>query len=107
MKKSVQNILSAFLIVAFVFAITPKEFIHAFSDHQDTVDYHTGAISVGTNHIHCQILQLQIQQFRPSDKIALSAVVFLNEAIVVSASNSIKFITEQKVFLRGPPGYSC
>lgn len=92
------------LLLAFVFAITPKEFIHAFSGHEDTVDHHTdGSITIGSYHTHCQVLQLQVNPFKETDKTILPVIEASGTQENFPAPAVHDFITAAYTALRGPP----
>lgn len=55
----------ALLLLAVVsFAIVPKEFLHAFHDHKDTVHTnHHGNVALEPVHIHCPIFNAESSAF--------------------------------------------
>ena len=80
MNHRLRQITSGFLLAAFLFAIAPKEFLHHLAGHEDTRDCATdGVTAVSAEHIHCQILQLQVNPFTEGDVIILSSQPFFQE----------------------------
>jgi hypothetical protein len=62
-----QKILALILLGVFTLNTLPREFIHEFAGHHDTVDawhHHEGA-SVSEKHRHCDFLQIAIEPYEP------------------------------------------
>lgn len=106
MKRISHIVLSVLLGVLLVFSTTPKEYIHLFAGHEDTVHHpHDDDVThVDPEHHHCQFLELSVPPFVNND-----VTVFIPYKAVVYPHYSVLFeeaIVEQTVsvrYLRGPP----
>jgi hypothetical protein len=89
MNSFTRQITSWFLLMAFLFAITPKEFIHEFAGHEDTKDCYNSWLSYcwSLSH-HCQILQLQINPFNETEKIPIPV-----QPVFIRTENAIVPVT--------------
>lgn len=69
MKRTSHIVLSVLLGVLLVFSTTPKEYIHLFADHHDTVHHaHDDDVThVDPEHHHCQFLELSLPPFISND----------------------------------------
>lgn len=104
MKNSVRIWLSWLMLSAFLFAITPKEFIHELSGHEDTKECNSGSTtSVSQGHIHCQILQLQVNPFDEPVAQPLPVKSFLVEIKNDALPESHSCVPSLSICLRGPP----
>lgn len=92
-----------FLLSLFISAITPDVFIHAFTHHEDSVDFHSAATSFSHQHIHCERLLDELPSSQLSEAIHLPAipVFFFKKENSIPFSFSLQ-LTES-VALRGPP----
>ena len=104
MNHRLRQITSGFLLAAFLFAIVPKEFLHHLAGHEDTRDCATdGVTAVSSEHIHCQILQLQVNPFTEGDVIILPVQPFFQEVKTMLLPASHSFVAATTILLRGPP----
>jgi hypothetical protein len=57
-KRIAHIVLSLWLAIILIFGTTPKEFIHLFANHEDTVHVHehTDGFSIEQQHHHCDFL---------------------------------------------------
>ncbi|WP_147323457.1 hypothetical protein [Chitinophaga silvatica] len=65
-KRRWHKILSIILLGVFTLNTLPREFIHEFAGHHDTVDawHHEGA-ALSELHQHCDFLQIAIEPYEP------------------------------------------
>jgi hypothetical protein len=104
MNHHLRQITSGFLLVAFLFAIAPKEFLHHLAGHEDTRDCTTdGVTAISSEHIHCQILQLQVNPFTESDAVIMTVQPFFPEVNTMLLPASHDFVAAPTILLRGPP----
>jgi hypothetical protein len=88
-----------------LFGVTPKEALHAFAAHKDTIHRHdVSGLSIEKVHHHCQFLGFILDAF--SDDIAIPYLT-LSTNEFVRASNAAEVTTVQRQIvatsLRGPP----
>ena len=103
MKVKIKRIISLFLLSLFISAITPDVFIHAFTHHEDTVDFHSTTSSFSHQHIHCDRLLDELPATQLADVVHLPVVqvsVFKIENVI---RVSFSLILSETVTLRGPP----
>ncbi|MBK9731498.1 MAG: hypothetical protein IPO83_09440 [Chitinophagaceae bacterium] len=104
MKPVVRNIIADFLLLAFLFAITPKEFVHAVAGHHDTEECIPGGdLTIGKSHVHCQVLQLQVNPFQENPEAALPQRLVSATIKVFPSPKASSFIPTVIITLRGPP----
>ncbi|MEP7127769.1 MAG: hypothetical protein ABI729_02825 [Chitinophagales bacterium] len=104
MKPVVRKIIAHFLLLAFLFAITPKEFVHAIAGHQDTEECIPGGdLIIGNSHLHCQVLQLQVNPFYGNLEPALPLRLVFTTIKVYPSPKASSFIPTVIITLRGPP----
>ncbi|MEI7801920.1 MAG: hypothetical protein WCI97_04700 [Bacteroidota bacterium] len=103
MKVKIKRIISLFLLSLFISAITPDVFIHAFTHHEDTVDFHATTSSFSHQHIHCDRLldELPAKQLADVVHLPFVPVSFLKLENIFPLSFSLLF--SETVTLRGPP----
>ena len=75
MKRLFRKITAWFLLVSFLFAIAPREFIHSFANHEDTCDHSYDGRQLSTQHIHCESLQLSLPAFKDAEQFSLPSSV--------------------------------
>ncbi|RYD55211.1 MAG: hypothetical protein EOP56_16830 [Sphingobacteriales bacterium] len=105
LKRIVYIVLSVWLGILLLFGSTPKEFIHLFADHTDTVHtYHGDGLCIEPEHHHCDFLSFTLAAFIDNPLPLLlerSETVYpREEASVVAHLTSRTVFTS---FLRGPP----
>ena len=88
-----------------LFGATPKEAIHAFAAHKDTIHHHDAqGVSIEKQHHHCQFLGFILDAF--SSDISLPFLT-LPTSEFVRTSNALEVNTVQRQIiatsLRGPP----
>lgn len=88
-----------------LFGATPKEAIHAFAHHRDTIHRHdVQGASIEKEHHHCQFLGFTLDAF--ANDISLPFVSLANSRFIV-ISNTLEVATVQRQIiatsLRGPP----
>ncbi|WP_298731739.1 hypothetical protein [uncultured Chitinophaga sp.] len=72
MKKHwIHKVLAIILLGVFALHTTPREFLHLFAPHQDTVDPHSCTSSDGlafsVKHQHCEFLQIAIEPYEQAN----------------------------------------
>jgi hypothetical protein len=102
-KKRIYIALSYVLLLAFINAVAPKEFLHSFHHHTETQDVYTPFSKVDSKHTHCAFLQWQLAGFD-----AVATVHFEPFSTLVSPLFSHTYTSESytelvSLFLRGPP----
>lgn len=104
MKSTFRKIIADFLLVAFLFAVTPKEFIHALAGHDDTsACKHDGSMVIEESHVHCQVLQLQVNPFYQSYEPAVAPALICTSVIEYPTPEVSYYIPAVTIALRGPP----
>ncbi|HEY9258620.1 hypothetical protein [Chitinophaga sp.] len=66
-KSYLHKILAIILLGVFAINTIPREFIHEFSGHHDTVDavhQHDG-VTISEHHRHCDFLQIGVEPYEP------------------------------------------
>lgn len=103
MKVKIKRYISLLLLSLFISAITPDVFIHAFTHHEDTVDFHSASSSFSHQHIHCDRLLDELPATQLADVVHLPVVPvsFLKTENVIPISFSL--LAAETVTLRGPP----
>lgn len=102
-----RSYIAMLLLLIISTVIMPKEFIHAFLDHEDTphniCESHTSDVHVEEKHHHCEFLKFQVPPFF----VSVSAPQLISEATTVQF---ITVVTENQPqhsynlsLLRGPP----
>ena len=104
MSRSLNKLISYFLLSLFISAITPDVFVHAFVHHEDSIDFYSTTSSFSHQHIHCDHLLDEMPASQLADAVHLPSVsfYFFQQKIL-----SPKFYVEssEDYFLpkRGPP----
>lgn len=82
MKQRLQQISVFFLLGVFSIYLTPREYLHHFTGHEDTVDepacsavYAYGPV-VSSAHQHCDWLHCAMELFLPEHSVRLASVPF-------------------------------
>jgi hypothetical protein len=105
-KKAAHIALSVWMSILLLFGTTPKEFIHLFADHTDTVEqYHTGKqLAIEKQHHHCQFLGFSFAPFVKDHQSAFLRFSTFSYFIKHEAL-SVHFVQRAIVSLslRGPP----
>jgi hypothetical protein len=79
-------ILAGWLAVTFLFGMTPKEFVHLFADHHDTVHCHTGeGLAFESEHHHCDFLCFTLPPFEDDHRL----VIQLSEKAIPQPVHSV------------------
>jgi hypothetical protein len=60
--------ISLYLLLSFLLAVTPTEFLHGLLGHEDTTCRYHADLAIESRHVHCTILQVQIQQYVSPEK---------------------------------------
>lgn len=95
-----------FLLLCSCFFIVPKELVHEFSCHNDSVDkghFNTTGTSVETIHHHCDILQLFISPFTKADATNELCGIRLTEKILTFVLIIFSYDVFHSFEIRGPP----
>ncbi len=100
----IQKMTSGFLLVVFLFAIAPHNFIHdVVAHHQDTVDHFHLDTEVSSHHTHCKFLQVVIAPFTSVDNHFKAEVPFTYMDYAESMPSFYTEDTFTAFYLRGPP----
>ncbi|UCJ07502.1 hypothetical protein KTO58_28235 [Chitinophaga pendula] len=67
-KRELHKILAIILLGVFMLHTTPREFLHLFAGHQDTIDqidasHAPDGLTISTAHQHCGFLQIGIEPY--------------------------------------------
>jgi hypothetical protein len=107
--KKFRATISFLLLAALSVFITPKELLHEFSKHDDTVDavcHNACATHVETEHQHCDVLQLS----SPPLYLSVNSFSFSPDKLACISSfestSSYHFSCSPFLFFRGPPAIS-
>ena len=100
--------LASFLLVVLSFYIVPKEFVHAFSGHEDTTHHHSFAVSghapfIGNRHVHCDLLNFETSFFFSQYLSPVSAAEGFCFSYIPLFPNAAELGSLPLVTLRGPP----
>ena len=105
MKKLAHIVFSVWLSVLLLFGSTPKEFIHNFADHTDTVDTRIAKGLVADKvHHHCSFISFNLMPFEDGFQpalIPLTTTIYYSHTVSLPTTflpRSIKATTQ-----RGPP----
>ena len=99
----VRRFISSFLLVTFLFAAAPQEWIHQLAHHEDTVDVFHGDLQFSDAHRHCCTLQLSLPLFVGATEAVLPAAVF-EQVIIDFRRDSCGLFSSLLTSLdRGPP----
>jgi hypothetical protein len=105
-RKLVHIVFSAWLSLLLLLGSTPKEFIHGFANHKDTIDSRSPSkgLTFGNKHHHCAFLSFNLLPF--ADGFQQPALFFLKQnfqtfhtvvlAVFIPGSSTA-------LSLRGPP----
>lgn len=100
----IKKIYSFVLLVIFLFASTPDEFIHALAGHRDTIDQQGNEILIGPHHTHCEALQLTLPSFNSSaHKLSLGEEKIFHPILFPLSDTYIDHFSFQLPSLRAPP----
>jgi hypothetical protein len=104
-KKFAHIVFSVWLSILLLFGATPKEFIHNFANHKDTVDINIAkGLVLDKVHHHCSFISFNLMPFEDGFQpafIPLTTTVFSVHQYALPISfipRSINAVT-----LRGPP----
>jgi hypothetical protein len=99
---------SLLLAVLLLFGNAPKEFVHLFANHQDTVHTHhnDGDLSFEPEHHHCEFLSYALPLFLASDgvpQIHFSPKICYLSTQRTNYQSPLQRADGQLILLRGPP----
>lgn len=104
--RSVHTFFAIWLSVLLIFGGTAKEYVHLFTDHEDTVhaSHCGGELSFENEHHHCTFLSFALPDFVNdfSRPVFVLTVRSFQEHIILTTPK----VTKQEIFqtlLRGPP----
>ncbi len=99
-----RKIIACFLLLAFLFAVTPKEFIHAMAGHEDTAACkHDGSVAIEASHVHCLVLQLQVNPFHQNHQAVITPGLICTYVILYPSPEVSSYKPAVMIALRGPP----
>ena len=66
-KSCLHKILAIILLGVLAINTTPREFIHEFAGHHDTVDilHQRDGVTISEQHRHCDFLQIGVEPYEP------------------------------------------
>jgi hypothetical protein len=102
------KILSIILLGVFTLNTFPREFIHEFAGHHDTVDslqHHHGAV-LSVQHQHCDFLQIAIEPYEPISVfyfVLAEPIEWIYPVLKVSGSRTISVDHSSP---RAPPAFA-
>ncbi|MHB1921259.1 MAG: hypothetical protein ACYCOO_03380 [Chitinophagaceae bacterium] len=103
MKKALKKTGAILVLLAFFFSITPREFLHEFANHKDTVDHFHPEAWVSPVHIHCAFLHMDMAPFIKGSEFHFQSILTVFQDISTSILDSYHFISLFSSSLRGPP----
>jgi hypothetical protein len=102
----IQKLIAAFLLAAVSLFVSPKELIHEFFHHEESMDItHADDCSghLSAEHQHCDVLQLTTPPlFHHVINYSFSTPVLLFN-LQVHIASSFHFVSSPFLFFRGPP----
>lgn len=109
MAMRLRSYIAMLLLLIISTVIMPKEFIHAFFDHEDTphniCDSHTSDVHVEEKHHHCEFLKFQVPPFF----VSVSIPQLTSEVTTVEYTALVTRSQPQHSYnlspLRGPPSF--
>jgi hypothetical protein len=105
LKRIVHIVLSVWLGILLLFGSTPKEFIHLFAGHTDTVHtHHSSELCIEPEHHHCSFLSFTLAPFINSPLpqfFELKEAYYPRETATTVAH--LITLTTFAILLRGPP----
>ena len=107
-RKTGHIVISAWLAILLLFGSTPKEYIHLFTGHEDTVHSHfeKDGLVIEPEHHHCSFLSYSLPFFvNDAQVIKLykpSSVYFVYNSFIAVAYTQNSSLT---TYLRGPPAF--
>ena len=104
--KNFRSHISLILLAAFSLLLAPKELLHGFLSHHDTDDKICADVCahhIGSQHLHCEVLQLTTPPFHQLlNNFSFSQVELLS-VISFESKSSYHFSSSPFLFFRGPP----
>ncbi|MET7001076.1 hypothetical protein [Chitinophaga defluvii] len=106
-KQRLHKILAYFLLSIFVFHTAPREFIHQFAGHDDTMDVHAlpGTVSFSVPHTHCDFLQIEVAPFEPASYFYTAPIQQVAWIFAQPFMPVVKHIPYRDLSPRAPPAY--
>lgn len=104
-----QQISVFFLLGVFAIYTTPREYLHHFSGHEDTVDepacsvLYTHGPAISTEHTHCDWLHSAMEMFLPEHTVRLAAVPFVYAELSSAQPVPVPVAPVPYCSLRAPP----
>ncbi|PUZ27556.1 hypothetical protein GA0116948_103160 [Chitinophaga costaii] len=99
------KILAIWLLGVFVINITPREFIHLFSGHEDTHDIVTEGLAFSPQHQHCGFLNIGVPPYEAAVFQYYPLVVAIDWQFMVTPLLPYAGVAPVFIALRGPPTY--
>ncbi len=107
MSSRCKHIVAFLLLLSFVWYIVPKEVLHAFVTHTDTVHHSHVGLYFDSEHHHCELMKID-QEFNADDQISFYNILphvnlfFSNQQIYHYTSHTLNSNLYDQL-LRGPP----
>jgi hypothetical protein len=105
-----KNFISYFFLITFAVLLFPKDLLHDWTGHHDTIDKHCishSPLGIENEHTHCDFLKLTAPDFCDNHKQILVSVP-CTYFIFQEKSDCFYFSGKYNIhFLRGPPAFIC
>lgn len=104
LKRGLHIVLSAWLAILLLFGTTPKDFIHVFADHKDTVHTQHQGFVLEKQHHHCTFLSFSLTVFDNDQQLPFVARLFTEHHgnYIITTERSVNRSVVYTA-LRGPP----
>lgn len=108
MKRRLYQISTILLLAVFCFYNTPRDFVHLFTGHEDTLDeteqsVPTDGLTISDEHRHCEWLHWDVAVYLGADDITIHAVSYLYGTLTESLPVRTYKANPRYCSLRAPP----
>ncbi len=100
-----KNYIALFCLLTISIFIVPKELIHSFAGHKDSVDsfYNDGSSHIEIKHRHCEMLKYETPIYHNDVNILLLSVAFQSTKYIVNFYDQYVFFSYSHSHSRAPP----
>lgn len=97
--------IALFCLLTIFVIIIPKELIHSFSGHKDTIDnvQNDNFKNIGITHKHCEMLKFETPIYHNHVKILLLPINFQSIKYIVNLYDEYVFFLNSNSLSRAPP----
>ena len=97
--------IALFCLLTISILIVPKELIHSFSGHKDTIDIiqKDNFKQIGKTHRHCEMLKFETPIYHNDVNILLLSVAFQSTKCIVNLYDQYVFFSYSCSLSRAPP----